>query len=434
MLVDATTLSDLEVFQDAAGRGGLFALLDETETQVGRTALRHRLERPHSDARAIIETQRAVAFFSSHPGALRLTDRSIKALRRYQDSNVVLLPEGGWVSATVGALWFSLRYRSAYLEVEEGVMATVAFLRASIESARGLLSLDPPSEIRALAGELLTSCESCGGAVGKGPAEILRQDRLFRGPGRAALLRSVDCIGELDALRSMARATGRWGWAIPEIAASEQFVFEGEGLFHPFVEGAIGNPIELTGGEPMVFLTGPNMAGKTTYLRSAALVVLLAQVGMGVPARRVRVTPVDVLLTSLNPSDNLRSGLSFFFSEVLRVRDAATHLAAGKRCFVLFDEVFKGTNVKDALDASETVILGFAKAEGSGFIFSSHLVELAETLRSNGRVRFHYFDGRLVSGRAEYSYQVREGVSDQRFGLQLLNEARIPELIARIGA
>ena len=79
------------------------------------------------------------------------------------------------------------------------------------------------------------------------------------------------------------------------------------------------------------------------------------------------------------------------------------------------------------------MILGFAKARTSGFIFSSHLVELVESLRSSSRVRFMYFDGQIVRGQAEYSYRIQAGVSDQRFGLHLLNEAKIPDLLERIG-
>ena len=154
---------------------------------------------------------------------------------------------------------------------------------------------------------------------------------------------------------------------------------------------------------------------------------------MGVPARKARLTPVDVLFTSLNPSDNLRAGLSYFLAEVKRVRAAAEVLARGERAFVLFDEVFKGTNVRDALEASAEVILGFARAKGSGFIFSSHLIELVEKLRSNPAIRFHCFDGNVVKGVATYSYELKRGVSDQRLGLFLLRQERVPELISQIG-
>jgi len=174
------------------------------------------------------------------------------------------------------------------------------------------------------------------------------------------------------------------------------------------------------------------MAGKTTYLRTVALVALLAQVGMGVPAEEARLTPVEAVFTSLNPSDDLKAGLSYFLAEVMRVKAAATLLAADTRTLVLFDEVFKGTNIKDALEASAEVILGFAGARRSGFVFSSHLSELGEVLRSNPKIRFCYFDGEIVKNAPHYGYELKDGVSDKRFGLLLLRRAGIPELIDRI--
>jgi DNA mismatch repair ATPase MutS len=86
------------------------------------------------------------------------------------------------------------------------------------------------------------------------------------------------------------------------------------------------------------------------------------------------------------------------------------------------------------LEASAEVILGFAKARRSGLVFSSHLVELVEVLKANPNIRFGCFDGEIVRGSPHYSYRLRDGVSDQRFGLLLLRQARIPELIARISA
>jgi DNA mismatch repair ATPase MutS len=153
---------------------------------------------------------------------------------------------------------------------------------------------------------------------------------------------------------------------------------------------------------------------------------------MGVPARSARLTPLENLFTSLNPADNLRAGLSYFFAEVLRVKEAASLLAEGRRALVLFDEVFKGTNVLDAVEASGEVILGFARARRSGFIFSSHLTQLVDLLRNNPAIRFRCFDGEILGGAPSYSYTIRDGVCDKRFGLLLLRQAQIPQLLAQI--
>ncbi len=139
-------------------------------------------------------------------------------------------------------------------------------------------------------------------------------------------------------------------------------------------------------------------------------------------------------LSSLNPVDNLKEGVSCFMAEVLRVRDAARLVTSGRRSLVLFDEVFKGTNVRDALDASSQVILGFANSRLSGSIFSSHLSELAHGFADHPSIRLRRFDGEVVDGEPRFGYTLEPGVSEMRMGLLLLEQARVPELLRAIGA
>jgi DNA mismatch repair protein MutS len=326
-----------------------------------------------------------------------------------------------------------VRYRDVLKELREGVREAARFFGQMASLAREVAALRPPPVIADLVACLAGVADAALAAAGSS-GNVLRSDRMLRGELRTRVEDALGAVAELDALNAMARATDELGWTLPEIVEGEAFLLDAEGVWHPFVDQPVANPARLSGGEPMVFLTGPNMAGKTTWLRSVGLVVFLAQVGMGVPAARVRLTPVEALFTSLNPADNLKAGLSYFLSEVLRVKAAATLLAEGRRALVLFDEVFKGTNVRDALEASTEVILGFARARRSGFVFSSHLSELVDALRADPRIRFCHFDGRIVRGAPQYSYVLKDGVSDQRFGLLLLRQARVPELIARIRA
>jgi DNA mismatch repair protein MutS len=432
MEIDATTLSDLEVFLSADGSDGLFALIDRTATESGRKALHRRLQHPISDAHELRHTQEAVRFFIHHPRLLRVERDSLAVVQAYLGSNIELnaaVPLG----SEVEYLWMAVRYRDVLKEIGQGVRGTVALFSELSGLGRVLDEHAPPSLIARLAADL----QAAAAAVLRARATVrnpLRLDRLYRGTLRDEIRRALDAVAELDALNAMASSTAALGWTMPDVVESDTFLLDAADVVHPFVKDPVPNPVHLSGGGPMVFLTGPNMAGKTTYLRSIALVVFLAHVGMGVPATRARFTPVEVLFTSLNPSDNLKAGVSYFLAEVLRVKAAASFLADGRRTFVLFDEVFKGTNVKDALEASAEVITGFAKARTSGFVFSSHLVELVDVLGSTPSIRFCCFDGEIVSGALRYSYELKEGVSDKRLGLLLLREARIPELIARISA
>jgi DNA mismatch repair protein MutS len=433
MEIDRTTLADLEVFGSPDGDGGLFHLIDRTATSRGRVALRRRFEHPLSGTEEIRRTQDAVRFLQRHPALLNLDESSIDPAARYLRSNIMLgTASPVWGSAEYA--WMALRYRDVLKEIRAGVDATVALLNHVASLSASIADLNPPPLISEIAGILAGTSDAVLRAISKARA-LLRVDRALRTDLKERIQDALGRLSELDALNAMASATSSFKWVMPELVESANaFVLDAEDVIHPFVKNPTANPVRLSGGEPMVFLTGPNMAGKTTYLRSVALVVLLAQVGMGVPARRLRLTPVDALFTSLNPSDNLRAGLSYFLAEVHRVKAAATILAEGRRALVLFDEVFKGTNVRDALDASAEVILGFARSRRSGFIFSSHLVELVEALEANPAIRFCFFDGDIVSGAPHYTYELRDGVSAKRFGLLLLRQAQVPELMARIGA
>lgn len=430
MQIDATTLADLEVFGGGDGAGGVFDLVDRTQTARGRSALRRRFENPATDPATIRRTQEAVRFFQRHPRVVRLDAPTVESVGRYLRSNITVSRASG-LRAHAERAWMAVRYRDLLRELGEGVRGVLDLFDQVARLSVSLREHDVPAAITAVAAPL----EETARVVQRARREshsLLRLDRRLRGELNDRIEEALEQLAVLDALQAMAETTSALGWVLPEPVEAETFHLEAEGLVHPFLEDAVPNPVRLSGGQPMVFLTGPNMAGKTTYLRSVALLALLGQVGMGVPARRMRFTPVEALFTSLNPSDNLRAGLSYFLAEVLRVKEAASLLADGRRALVLFDEVFKGTNVRDALDASAEVILGFARARRSGFVFSSHLAELVERLAANSAIRFCYFDGDIVHGAPEYSYALREGVSEKRFGLLLLRHARVPELIARI--
>ncbi len=326
----------------------------------------------------------------------------------------------------------TLRYRDLLTELDQVVRATVTLFEHAASACVALLERDPPSLIADIARDVTTTAQSVTRASREG-GSLLPLDRSLQTEYRETIEAALERIAGLDALDAMAAATSALGFVLSELWDSAEFTLDAEGVCHPFVECAVSNPARLSGGEPMVFLTGSNMAGKTTYMRSVALVVRLGQVGVGVPAGRARFIPVEVLCASLNPTDDLRAGLGYFIAEVMRVKQATRILVEGRRALVLFDEVVKGTNVRDALDASAEVILGFAKARRSGFIFSFHLVELAAVLGSTPDIRFCCFDEDIVHNTPRYTYELRDGVSNKRFGLALLRQTGIPELLGQIG-
>ena len=427
--IDGTTLSDLEVLEGRGGPG-LLQLLDRTQTRAGAVALSRRLSAPMVRARDIRAVQDALDALAGFAGIVVLEDRLLRAAESYLRSSIVL-GSGNRLRAMVQEIWLRLRYRDVYREMTEGLEAIRGLRRTLARVAEALGSPGIPALLRDL-----------GARLGRVALRIerafrvrspLAADRELRGPCRDEIVDALAAIADLDALQTMALAGRDAGWCRPELLEPGEFHLEVSGAVHPFLPEATPNPVRLTGGEPLVFLTGPNMAGKTTYLRTVGLLVLLAQTGMRVPARSMRLSPVEAVLTSLNPVDSLRRGVSFFYAEVLRVQEAARLLAEGCPSLILFDEAFKGTNVRDALDASTEVIRGFARSRRSGSIFSSHLTELAGRL-GDAPVRFSRFEGEIRDGEPRFTFRLEAGVSETRFGMLLLEQARVPELIRRIGA
>ncbi len=432
MQVDSKTKRDLELFQTRDGRPGVFETLDRTKTAGGRRALRFRFENPMSDLKLVRQVQEGIRFLLSESVEFNVHPNLIIAVERYLDSSWVVGSEARGLKFLVESAVTAFRYGDLLQDARQGVRDTQRLLSQLIPFLTGIRDKGPPPEVQRPVGNLLTLIERLRLDQLRSsplPWATLRADRYLRRERKADFHRFFDLLFELDALIAMASASREMGYSLPELVEGPTFLLEAEGIFHPFLADPVGNPAEISGGDGLVFLTGPNMSGKTTYLKAIGISAFLAHLGMGVPARHLRISLLQRVFSSLGPEENLWEGLSYFMSEVRRVREVAEFVVTGQPSLVLFDEVFRGTNVRDAFDASRVVIKGFAKCRTSGFIFSSHLVELAEDLGRETGVRFRCFDGEISAGRARYEFRLNEGVSRQRFGLQLLAQEGVPKIL-----
>lgn len=434
MFVDAQTRRDLELFDARDGGPSVATTLDHTRTEEGSRKLREILRGPSSSAAEIRTRHEAIRYLAGSELSFGVRDDGVRRVRRYLESRYTTLPRRWTVISFAEALWYAVRFPEVVRHARRGVGATRHFVASFTGYARGIADGDLPRGLDDLVAEGLKVAGSLQSFLR--PARTawaaLTYDRELRGEARASVERLLEIVAELDALSGVARLLDE-GFVLPRLDEGGS-TLRGEGLWHPFVPEPVGNPVDLEGGDALVVLTGPNMAGKTTYLKAVGVCLYLAHCGLPVPARSFRFTPVDRLTTGLSPEDNLRQGVSYFLAEVRRVKNVVEAVARGERTVAIFDEVFRGTNVRDALDATRAVLLGCARAKTSMFLFSSHLVELADELADHPRLRFCHFEGELSGDRLRFSYRLREGISNQRFGMELLRREGLPDLLESIPA
>lgn len=172
------------------------------------------------------------------------------------------------------------------------------------------------------------------------------------------------------------------------------------------------------------------MAGKSTFMKSVAIALYLAQMGFPVPAESVNFVPVEGLFTSINVPDNIVKGYSHFYAEVLRVKGIAQRVGEGKKLFVTFDELFKGTNVKDAFDATLSVVTAFAKHRNCLFVVSTHIVEVGASLSETcNSVQFKCLPSEMDGDRLIYRYKLQDGISTDRHGMTIIRNEHILDII-----
>ena len=435
--IDEQTIRDLEVFESPSGAQTLYNYCNRTCTEGGARVLKQRLQQPWCRAADIKATQDALAFITLHRDLFeRIQSQTYTASRvdQYLREILPVLTQQNALEFGLEVINVRMNHDSHYTGIARGVQFCTRLVASLADLAADELIPDAPGDLQPLLIELreLLSRPALAAVTvldaGDWSWKVLRFDQVFRFSEKQQVMRLLDIIYELDALTAMADTNRDCNLTTPEILDGAPQV-HAEDLYHPFIQDAVPNPVDLTPDRRVLFLTGPNMAGKTTYLRSFATAIYFAHLGLGVPARQFRFVPTRHLFSSISLHDNLQEGVSYFRAEALRVKDIARAIAAGDPIIAVLDEPFKGTNVKDAFDASLAILERFSRCKNSLFMFSSHLLELSESLSSRENVDCRFFDALETHDRLAFNYQLQRGISDQRLGMRVLEEEGIFELL-----
>jgi DNA mismatch repair protein MutS len=241
---------------------------------------------------------------------------------------------------------------------------------------------------------------------------------------------AADALARLDVAAALAERAAEGGWTRPSFVGHS--CFEVEGGRHPVVEDAlrasgarfVANDCALSEEERLWLVTGPNMGGKSTFLRQNALIAVLAQAGSCVPAARARLGLVDRLFSRVGASDNLARGRSTFMVEM--VETAAILSQATERSFVILDEVGRGTSTYDGLAIAWAVVEAIHDTNRCRCLFATHYHELTRLAERLDALSLHHVRAREWKGDLVLLHEVAKGPADRSYGLAVAKLAGLP--------
>ncbi len=251
----------------------------------------------------------------------------------------------------------------------------------------------------------------------------------------SALQRIASGIAQLDVLCALAEQARMLGWQRPQLVAEP--VLEIRGGRHPVVEqqlrlgGGAFTPNDCVLGSQrrMLMITGPNMGGKSTYMRQVALIVLLAKVGSFVPATSAIIGPIDRIFTRIGASDDLAGGRSTFMVEMT---EAAAILNQGsEQSLVLMDEIGRGTSTFDGLALAWAIARQLVERNRSYVLFSTHYFELTQLAQEFAEVANVHLSAVQHRDEIVFLHTVEEGPASQSYGLEVARLAGVPVTVIR---
>lgn len=265
--------------------------------------------------------------------------------------------------------------------------------------------------------------------------KLFQELRAAVSAARSRVLFMAETLAVLDYWQGLAEAARKYGWARPELHEGGDIVIR-QGR-HPVVEimsgpaGFIPNDLRMDDKRRLILITGPNMAGKSTVLRQAAIIVMLAQMGSFVPAAQARIGLVDRIFSRVGASDNLAQGQSTFMVEMMetaRILRQATH-----KSLVILDEIGRGTSTFDGLSLAWAVVEDLARrADGSiRTLFATHYHELTALEGRLGGVHNMNIAIREWNGELVFLRRLVPGPSDRSYGIEVAKLAGVPAPVVR---
>lgn len=438
MQADKTTVNDLSIFSHEEEHS-VFHHLDFTRTIGGRDWLRVFLNRPLNDLKKIVETQRILQcvlnVLDSWPETI--TNGTVMVIDKFYETAIENIPHS---SNVVNSLTYRYINSADYSLLRYSVTHFLEFARGLKQTADLLAKENVPPALEMmieriesiLKRDLLHEMIDWPKEKKLAPNNVLHFGHYLRYHFKQEAIELIEIYSKLDAYYSMALAARKYDYSFPSFIDNEEPSIYAKLLYHPLLQTPVAYDLELTPQKNFLFMTGANMAGKSTFIKAVGVAVYLAHVGMAVPAQEMSLTMFYGLLSNIQVVDNVVQGESYFFNEVQRIRKTIEKTSDGQKWLILIDELFKGTNVQDAMKCSTVVIEGLRKMHNALFILSTHLYEIGEALKQYPNIQFRYFETEVKNDQLLFSYQLKEGISNDRLGYLILKREGVVELLDKL--
>lgn len=481
-------MRDLDVMSSGGGGASLVSLFPFFLSTAGQTRFVEILTRPVEDMAEILRRQKIVAFWEKRRVLRRKILRISSGLESTLDTKTLnqvvaaaVAPEGSmrYLALVVVAqlaffgLWFAaialetkwiatmglVAWVLAYAFVTRKVDLFTSYPRSMLlgRNLRVLLEVSeilsrvadhPDSELAAFRGEknparLLRSIERASGALGVRQNPILallinflipwdlywtiRFDEARRHV-EGSLPAWLEGLADLETFIALAEWNAAHGEAWPEFIGFENgsVLVEARALAHPLLSPArrVANDLLVSKAARNHLITGSNMSGKSTFLRSIGLNLLLAHAGARVTAKSLKLVPLRVE-SSMRPADSLADGFSSFYSEVSDLVEIVNLASRHRAVFYLIDEIFRGTNNRERRIGAEAVIRALAATSAMGFV-TTHDLDLAALEGVVEGMENHHFRDDVTDGVMTFSYEYRRGPCPSTNALKVMRKAGIP--------
>lgn len=434
-IIDKQTLKDLAIFSSNKEKS-VFEIFNSTRTRGGAGMLREMFSTPLDNGVLIERRSSVIDGFRKDGTGFPFTPSSLDAAEAY-------LAEADERTRLANLRLDSMRLvrKSAeYQRIQSGISGIITILRTwktYTEKLRGtewgkafMLSFDMDDSILENQEIINVMKEKEGRRISR--KQLCTLDEILRYGNRDKIRKMLEFLYLCDVYSSVAAVAREKGFNKASVSG-ESDLLDIKGLRHPFISDPVTNDVRIGSDRNIVFLTGANMAGKSTFMKSLGIAVFLAHLGFPVPATEMTFSIRAGLYTTINLPDDINRGYSHFYAEVRRLKRVAQTVGTYRNMLIIFDELFRGTNVRDAFDATVAVAEAFSQIKESIFMISTHIIEAGDELKKScDNVEFIYLPTVMdEQGTPRYTYKIREGITGDRHGMMIIRREGILDILDR---